>query len=208
MLSLRPGQAFVAGVHLRPALSHSPGFQAGVEVALPMSTLRRMMGIPMDQFVDQVVPLETLSNRLGDQLRDATTVEQRVTILDAAIGQHISTTKPLELRQIAALKLLRHRPELDISDVAFKVGWSRKHLADRVRDVLGVGPRSFRRLVRFQRLTQSLQQGDSSNWAETAAKHGYCDQSHMIREFREFASMAPSEFLKRLLTNGGGLVES
>ena len=43
-LRLRPGQAFVAGIHLRPALSNSPGYHACIQVDLPMSTLPRLLG--------------------------------------------------------------------------------------------------------------------------------------------------------------------
>ena len=105
----------------------------------------------------------------------------------------------LDPRQLAALRLLRSRPELDVSEIAHQVGWSRKHLANRVREVTGVGPRSFRRLLRFQGLTKSLAKSGRVDWAVSAVEHGYCDQSHMIREFREFAGMTPSTFLERLL---------
>ena len=210
-LRLRPGQAFLAGIHLRPALSSSPGFQAGVQVELPISTLRRILGESMEAFVDEVAPLEAALTAVGEQLLNAATVEERIGLLDTAFSQSLAVAKPIDPRQRAALRMLRVRPELDIAEIAQQVGWSRKHLADRVRDVTGVGPRSFRRLVRFQALTRALTRSFAKmgqvDWAATAMEHGYCDQSHMIREFREFAGMTPSTFLARLLKNGGRLVE-
>src|SRR5947208_7298518 len=56
-LRLRAGEAFAAGAHLRAALSHSEGTQAGMHVFLPLAALRRLLGIPMDRLVDRVVAL-------------------------------------------------------------------------------------------------------------------------------------------------------
>jgi AraC-like DNA-binding protein len=204
-ITLKPGEAFFAGPHLHPALSRSPGFQAGIQIDLPMQTLRQIIGAPMEQFVDQVVPLEISS--LGQRLWNAQTMEQRIELLDAFMAKTLTQTHPLDARQLGALHLLRTRLELDISEVASQVGWSRKHLADRVRDAVGVGPRCFRRLVRFHALTRSLAGAPPTQWASTAAEFGYYDQSHMIREFQEFAALTPSQYMSRLLNNGGGLVE-
>ena len=204
-IRLKPGQAFFAGPHLHPALSRSPGFQAGIQIDLPMQAVRRIIGAPMEQFVDQVVPLENAA--VGQQLCNAPDMEQRIQLLDAYFTKALTQADPLDPRQLGALHLLRNRPKLDISDVATQVGWSRKHLADRVRDAVGVGPRCFRRLARFHSLTRSLTANTPTQWAETAAAHGYYDQSHMIREFHEFAALTPSEYMSRLLNNGGGLVE-
>jgi len=60
MLQLKAGDSFAAGAHLRPALSHSEGSQAGMHVFLPLATLRRLLAMPMDRLVDRVIPLDTL----------------------------------------------------------------------------------------------------------------------------------------------------
>lgn len=59
-IALRPGDGFIAGVHLRPALSYSDGEQEGVQIELPLATLRRLTRIPMNTIVDQVVPLDAI----------------------------------------------------------------------------------------------------------------------------------------------------
>jgi AraC-like DNA-binding protein len=52
-----------------------------------------------------------------------------------------------------------------------------------------------------------LRQAPLPGWAVLALDAGYCDQSHMNREFREFAGLTPTEYLARCLPNGGGVVE-
>ena len=128
-------------------------------------------------------------------------------MLDAALIGRFAATAMLPAAQRHALALLRDRPELDIAEIARTIGWSRKHLANRVRDAVGVGPRSWRRLIRFERLVAALTADSAPDWAGHAHDAGYCDQSHMIREFREFAGLTPGEFHTRSLPDGGGLIE-
>jgi AraC-like DNA-binding protein len=209
ILRLGPAEAFVAGIHLRPALSHSCGTQAGMHVHLPLLTLRRLLGIPMNEMIDRVVPLDALlgqeARTLGIALVEARTRAERIALLDAALIRRLARCAPARADQFHALALLRSRPELDIAEIAREIGWSRKHLANRIRDATGVGPRSYRRLLRFSRLSAAI--GTAPDWAALAADIGYCDQSHLIREFGEFAGMTPTQFIARSLGHGGGLIE-
>lgn len=210
-ISLRAGEAFAAGVHLRPAISRSSGAQSGVHVFLPLESLRRLLAVPMDELLDRAVPLDAIfggqARVLGERLGEASSLAERIDVLDAAMRERLMTARALCPGQSYALRLLRTRPDLDIAEVAREVGWSRKHLADRVRDVVGVGPRSFRRLIRFERLIASIDGEDAPDWAGLAHDLGYCDQPHLIREFREFAGLTPGQFMDRALSSGGGVVE-
>ena len=62
-ITVQTGHAFVAGPHLRPALSRSMGQQSGMHVFLPLSSLRRLIGVPMHPLVDRVIPLDPWSRR-------------------------------------------------------------------------------------------------------------------------------------------------
>ncbi|MEO9129766.1 MAG: helix-turn-helix domain-containing protein [Sphingomonas sp.] len=216
MIRLGAGEAFAAGVHLRPALSHSDGSQKGMHVFLPLATLRRLLGIPMGEMIDRVVPLDAVLGKaardLGIRLLEANAAEPngrhaRIALLDAALIARLAECPPVRAEVTEAIGLLITRPDLDIAAIARDIGWSRKHLAACVRDTVGVGPRSFRRLIRFQRLTAIMADDRAPDWAGLACDAGYCDQSHLIREFREFADMTPTEFIARSLGDGGGLIE-
>jgi AraC-like DNA-binding protein len=208
VLHLGAGEAFFAGAHVRPALSHSIGAQAGIHVFLPLVTLRRLLGAPMRAFVDRVMPLDAAlgaeARALGQALGECGTGEERVMKLDNALGRRLHAAGTLDPQQAHAVRLLRRRPDRDIADIARDIGWSRKHLADRVRDAVGVGPRCFRRLLRFQALTRAVGNGAGQpNWAALALDAGYCDQSHMIREFREFSGLTPTAYIARRRPDGG-----
>jgi AraC-like DNA-binding protein len=213
VLHVAAGEGFVAGAHLRPALSRSGGAQSGMHVRLPLTTLRRMLGLPMTALMDRVVPLDALlgvqARALGLRLGAARDLAGRVAVLDDALSRRLAATPRLGRQQDHAVRLLRDRPEQDIAGIARDIGWSRKHFAARVQDAVGVGPRCFRRLLRFQNLTALIGGADgSASWAGLAQDAGYCDQSHMIREFREFSGLTPGAYRALLLPDGGGVVEA
>jgi AraC-like DNA-binding protein len=91
----------------------------------------------------------------------------------------------------------------DVAGLARSVGWSTRHLSARFRTEFGVGPKAFGRLVRFRRAAAELPRaaGAGRSLAEVAAAHGYCDQSHLAAEFRQFAGCPPSTWMAEEFRN-------
>jgi AraC-like DNA-binding protein len=61
---------------------------------------------------------------------------------------------------------------------------------------VGMSPKLFSRLVRFDRAVRDLASRGNTPWSQFALAHGYTDQSHFINEFREFAGVTPAEFAR------------
>ncbi len=212
LIRLGTGRAFVAGFHLRPALSWSSGEQRGIQIEISLAALRRLIGVPMSELVDRTIPLEALlgaaATDLGGWLAGVRDCRERIALLEAELLARFVARPELAPSQMAALQLLK-QPGGDIMDIARRIGWSRKHLSDRVRDVVGVGPRSYRRVLRFDRAVKLIRNGaDTEGWAGLAAEAGYCDQSHMIREFNELAGMTPAALVRQQVPGDGGFVEA
>jgi AraC-like DNA-binding protein len=93
---------------------------------------------------------------------------------------------------------------IPIGRLAAEVGWSHKHLITQFRQQVGLRPKTAARLVRFHRVWRRLDQsGGRPVWAELAQEAGYADQAHLIREFRRFTGMTPTQFQARTLPTGG-----
>jgi methylphosphotriester-DNA--protein-cysteine methyltransferase len=56
-------------------------------------------------------------------------------------------------------------------------------------------PKAFARVRRFQRVLTELRGSAAPGWCELAARAGYFDQSHLIRDFVAFSGFPPTEFL-------------
>jgi len=59
---------------------------------------------------------------------------------------------------------------------------------------VGLPPKLFSRVVRFDRAVRDLAGRGTASWSRFALAHGYTDQAHFINEFREFAGVSPAEY--------------
>ena len=83
-----------------------------------------------------------------------------------------------------------------------ELGCSRRHLSARFREEIGLTPKAFARILRFQRTVGLLDGG--ADLAGVALACGFADQPHFTREFRALAGRTPTEFLAARLAQGAG----
>jgi AraC-like DNA-binding protein len=77
-----------------------------------------------------------------------------------------------------------------------ETGWSRRYVTERFRRQLGVSPKSYARLLRFERASRLLAEPACGRTvADVATEAGYYDQSHLTRDFVALAGMTPGTFL-------------
>ncbi len=80
---------------------------------------------------------------------------------------------------------------MSIQRLAGEVGWSQRHFIRSFRRQLGLSPYKLARVTRFNAVLPDLRDG-SIDGAALAGRQGYADQSHLIREVREFTGATPA----------------
>jgi len=205
--------SFVAGLDDRHAFSEHAGFAHGVEVQFTPLGARAFFGLPMRELTHEVVALDALEGRAGDRLVErlalAPTWAERFALLDAAIVRRVADA-PLPPREVAWAwgRLVQTGGAVAVGDLATDLGWSRKRLIGRFREHVGVAPKLYGRLLRFQAAVETLRSAtDDLGFAELALTCGYYDQSHLYRDFRAFAGSTPTEFVAGRLPGQSGFVE-
>ncbi|MFF5515712.1 helix-turn-helix domain-containing protein [Streptomyces coeruleorubidus] len=97
--------------------------------------------------------------------------------------------------RLAAALLDRGTP---VGEVADRLGWTSRRLARRCAEQLGLPPKRYARVRRFQRLLGRVNAGSGQpDWALLAAECGYHDQAHLIHEFRALAGITPTAYAPR-----------
>ena len=79
-----------------------------------------------------------------------------------------------------------------------RLGRSRRHLAVRFREQVGLPPKTVGRIMRFDRAVSLLAREDAE-LAGVAFECGYYDQAHLNRDFREFAGVSPAAFARQIV---------
>jgi len=78
--------------------------------------------------------------------------------------------------------------------VAESVGLSPKRFIERFKMSVGMAPKHYCRLLRFQRALSRAERGLRVEWTRIALDCGYFDQSHFIHDFRRFAGITPTGY--------------
>lgn len=155
---------------------------------------------PAAELRDARVPLEALwgaeAARLRDRLLDAATVEARFHVLEQTLIAR--ATKPLERHPAVAFALEQFRSvpqRLRVSEAARLSGFSQRRFIRLFDDEVGLTPKLFCRIQRFQRVLRLAEHAHRVQWADVALECGYFDQAHLINDFRAFSGVTPTAYL-------------
>jgi len=96
--------------------------------------------------------------------------------------------------------LLTGHGRRSIGDIAGAVEYGDRHLGTPATEV-GLTPETAARVIRFDRARRALQRARATKLGDLAASYGYYDQSHLVRDFVDFAGRAPSRWLREEFGN-------
>jgi AraC-like DNA-binding protein len=147
--------------------------------------------------LEDVAP--AFERNLAEQLVDAT-LGREASIIDQALLAHLDRARRVTDARVSAsvrATFAAERP-LRVDALVRLTGWGARHLERQFRETVGFGPKTLCRLARFQRVVRAVEPSIRPSWARLAAQAGYADQSHLAREFREFAGTTLSEYVREL----------
>lgn len=87
-----------------------------------------------------------------------------------------------------------------VENIAYKVGWSSRHLNRQFLQHTGLNTKTFSRIVRVQNLCTQLY-FPSANSTNTSPVLAYYDQPHLIKEFKKYFNLTPGDFKKRYMSD-------
>jgi len=138
--------------------------------------------------------------QLVDSLCRARTPARKLDRLESFLQQLLRRREPARRSETAdhALYLFRHRG-LNVSSCARSIGISERRLSQVFREQVGLSPKLWCRIQRFQAATGALHRGIDMPWAELALSCGYYDQAHFANDFKAFSSIDPTTYSAQTL---------
>jgi AraC-like DNA-binding protein len=189
--------SFVAGVWDRPTVTGHYGEQAGYQLNLDLLGARRLLGVPMGELANRLVALEDVlgpfASELTERLAGTPDATARHALAQRLLARRLRPDHGAAPEVAHALARLHATGgAARVEALAAEVGWSRRHLAARFRDELGLPPKALARLIRVEQAARRMHAGEPL--AEVAYGSGYADQPHFNRDFRDLVGCAPGEF--------------
>ncbi len=128
---------------------------------------------------------------LHERLRKARDAATRLDLLETAFSERIPLLQDWDI--IVRQASIQLRMGVDVRAVSNQFETSQQTLIMRFRERTGLTPKTYSRIERLQQLVRNKR--PETPWAEAALDAGFADQSHMVREFRRFAGVTPTEYL-------------
>ena len=175
-------QCFLAGQLTGPLLLRAAGATRILGVRLRPGGAGQLLGVPVEELTDRVVAAGDLGLQSLGHCSTLSDVERALLGLERGSADELVDE---------AARLLGHTP--DVGAAAALLGVSPRQLERRFKARVGMSPKYFARIRRFQRVFPAIE--EDGDWVGAAAACGYYDQAHLIRDFRIFAGEPPSHLL-------------
>jgi AraC-like DNA-binding protein len=194
--------SFAAGLHEASVLTEHDGESYGLQISLTPPGAFALFGLPMHELADRTIALDDLGlvrASLTEQLAELDTWTARFELLDSTLTSRFEHARsPSDSIVWAWRRLTQAQGRMRIGDVAAELGWSRKRLVARFREEVGLPPKSFARLLRFEHAKALLERADRPELGWIARECGYYDQSHLGNEFRRISGTTPAAYATNL----------
>jgi AraC-like DNA-binding protein len=175
-------RCFLAGQLTGPLLLRAAGATRILGVRLRPGGAGQLLGMPMEELTDRVVAAGDLGLQSLARCSALSEVERALLELERGSVDELVDE---------GARLLARTP--DVGAAASLLGVSPRQLERRFKARVGMSPKLFARIRRFQRVFPAIEEG--GEWVDAAAACGYYDQAHLIRDFRTFAGEPPSHLL-------------
>jgi AraC-like DNA-binding protein len=140
-------------------------------------------------------PSETAE--LREHLLEAPTNSERFLVLESCLMQQLSASRPFSPGVHLAIRHFQGAGAASsVASVRDQLGISAQRFIEMFRREVGLPPKVFARLARFGRVLQRIDTAADVDWADLAISTGYFDQPHFIGDFRQFAGVTPSAYLR------------
>lgn len=202
-VSMQPGHLYLGGTMTAYGLVSSIPNSLFTGIRFRPGGFFALYRIPMEEAVDLVIEFpdqELLSILSSTDARGLTTDTIGLT---TRLDKYF-LTKPVRLKHDFVSiyqKVYRLKGQLSVEDLSRECHVSHRTMDRIFKQNVGINPKEFLRIVRFQEVLQRLQRSASGQAPEEsllriAYELGYYDHAHLTNEFKKYSGINPSELLK------------
>jgi AraC-like DNA-binding protein len=161
---------------------------------------------PITELLNENLSLHNLINNeaieLEDKLFNSPNNTQRITLLENFLIKRLITfgegfaVHNNEFERVEhAIKIIENsKGQIKAQDIAHEVCWGIKQFERTFSKYVGINPKNYASIVRFQNVIQTKGKNKNSSMFQLAFDNGYFDQSHFIHDFKSLTGICPKVF--------------
>lgn len=154
---------------------------------------------PMEEIADSVVDADLVWGAdfglLRERLLATDDIALRFRIVEEFLINEFQSQMTVNPCVAFAIGEMTERPDaISIAKMNAKIGYSQKHFTDMFRRQVGVTPKSYLKIMRFQKAVRTIDATPDLDWGQIALECGFYDQSHFINDFKHFSGFTPEHY--------------
>lgn len=190
------GSSMVGGIRSRFYLRAMSAPSCSVGAVLRPGAAELLFGAPADELAERHTPLQDLwgvpARSVRERLLETRNPADRLAVLEAALAARLPRGRSLHPAVASVIDVMHSLPSVET--VVTRSGISHRRFIAHFRRAVGVAPKTYLRIWRFQRALQLFRQGKAISLASLAAEAGYSDQAHFNRDFLAFTGVTPTTY--------------
>lgn len=193
---VKQSRSLLAGQLTKHFLLENTGVSDMLGIKFRPAGVAALFGIAMAPLTDRVVHLEEAlpawKSVVKELERSHNTAQRTVAIEQFLRAHYLSEKKDLPVEN-AIQQIITSHGMLQMSELAAALGVSTRHLEQLFTHYVGLTPKFFARIVRFNYVFELLK-NQQPDWLNLVVQAGYYDQSHFIRNFKAFTGEDPTRY--------------
>lgn len=161
----------------------------------------QLTGIDMNDITDQIIDAEMIFGKEISELYERVvavgSLKQAVSIIDNFLcikaRNKKKQNKPCILMSLSVLK--EKAGMVNVKMLQRTTNTSPKTLERSFKTEIGMTPKMYQRLLRFNQAKSYIEENGCTEWWEIVVRFGFYDHSHLISEFRFFSGKTPVQYL-------------
>lgn len=157
---------------------------------------------PMDEFVDSVIDADLIWGTIFADLREKLLEMKDVDMIFKAAEEFLVSNflGPALINpcvEYAVAEIIRQPDQVNLSRLSAKIGYSQKHFISMFKRQVGVTPKAYLKILRFQKAISDIEHSTRVDWTDISHDCGFYDQAHFINDFKSFSGFTPEQYLRQ-----------
>jgi Transcriptional regulator containing an amidase domain and an AraC-type DNA-binding HTH domain len=153
----------------------------------------------MNELYNRYIDVEDLEDAGLNNLKNVISGEAKTSVciqqIESFLLKRLSAIDYNYKRIFSSIQLIVNEPEIDIESLARNACLGYRHFKRVFTDLVGMSPKEYYRIIRFQRALYTLQNNPQIEITQLAYACGYYDHSHLVKDFKAFSDCSPTQYL-------------
>ena len=158
--------------------------------------------LPMNEMADRVVDADLLWGKdfafLRERLLETNEIRLKFETAENFLLKYSQGRFVLNPAvEYALAEIIRRPDQINLASVSQNIGYSHKHFIGIFKRQVGIAPKAYLKIIRFQKAINEIEQRQEVNWSNISQDCGFYDQAHFINDFKFFSGFTPEEYVRR-----------